>query len=212
MDFTDLYRYFGRYEKPLTMSVYSGSLNISELNALLEVELKSITAEQISVYASNGMFSGGSENDYFYFFPRIFEVCLTDKSFWPNPELIYQAILNSGWKSWDIKAKSMVLSLTREKFCCVLAEGADGSIIDQWLCAAAHIDELDVYMSQLENEKNITSFTRLIEWNFEYYTSQHLQSEHFWGAIPERAAKFEAWLLSERVRDYLQASYGFEAQ
>ncbi len=202
-----LFTLFSKYEKPRAFPTCECCINTDEMKRLLSINLKQLSAEDLSEYASSVFLTVGSKRDFQYFFPRIFQLALEQKFDWPDQAIVFRAINISGWNSWNTEERNVVINLTRLKFKSLL-KGGDGSQIDELLCAISHIEkDLSHYLTGLKNSSG-AAFNSFIDWNANSYTKGKLSG--FWEDSPEQAKQVMSWMRNDRASTFLFSKYGMK--
>jgi hypothetical protein len=206
--FESLYTSFNMYTKPKQVNSCECCCDDEEIKVLLSKKLKDISADEISHYASSVFLTVGSKKDFLYFFPRIFELCLSDQFNWPDPEVVFNAISNADFETWSDNQKKLVITLAKNKFISLLKTDEDGSEMEQWLCAIARTEpEISYYLDLLECVGNIDALHKFVDWNSDCISSKKL-ANRFWVDCPEQEEEVIAWLRQGKPSEYLFEMYG----
>lgn len=208
--YEDLYGAFNRHPKPETFEGCPCCIEKKEIDLLLSKNLHSLSADELSNYASSVFLTVGSKKDYFYFFPRILELSLEDKLDWPSPEVVFRSIVDSGWNSWKSAEKEIVLKLFKSKFTELVKTTSEGSDIDEWLCAISHIQkDLGEYLLIFEENASNETYNDFIEWNMDCFTKGKLD-KGFGEDCPEQKKQVVDWLHNDKSAAYLFSQYGMK--
>ncbi len=172
---------------------------------ILDTPLRQLSGEELSNYASSVFLTGGDQPDFMYFFPRILELSLEEQFFWPCPEVVYRAIVNSDWDKWKDAEQCVVRELTGNKLNSMMDAEEHVRELDAWLCAAASVfKDISPFLAKLEKAKVFESF---IEWNIGVVVKRKLDSE-FWQDRPAQAAQLVNWFSSDLVRNHCRKTLG----
>jgi len=206
--FEPLYASFSKHTKPKSIDACKCCVNADEITLLLGKNLREISAAEISNYASSVFLTAGSKSDFMYFFPRILELSLTDKFNWPDPEVVFNSVLNSEYDSWSEYQKDTVNFLLKDKFNELFETDEDGSDIEQWLCAISRVEpSISYYLDLIENHTDITVLHRFVDWNSDAIPSNKLANE-FWDKCPEQEKQVVVWLRQGKSAKHLYDMYG----
>lgn len=201
-----LYASFSMFLKPVAIDGCECCLDAKQITLLLNKELSEISAEEISSYASSVFLTVGSKSDFMYFFPRILELSLTDKFCWPDPEVVFNAVVNSDYETWSNEQKNIVNKLLKSKFVDLLSLGEDGCDIDQWLAAIARIEpNISHYLQLLENDKYKSAFCKFVDWNAD--TTSNRLSNGFWEECKAQEQQVITWLRQGKAAKFLNDKY-----
>jgi len=206
----DLYQAFSKYQNPKSFPTCECCFSKDEIKLIMGKKLKEISSQEMSGYASSVFLTVGSKNDFLYFFPRIFDFTVNEKLSWPDPEIVFRAIKNAEWESWPKTERQLVLDISRTKYCNLLLSKADGSDIEQWLCAISHIEsDLSDYFEMLELDENSEAFNEFIDWNLSFFNNG-LLSNGFWESSPNGEQQVKKWLSTNVVKQSLNKKYGMQ--
>jgi len=114
------------------------------VDVLLTTPLRELTGEQLGRYVSGLFYTIGSERDFRYFLPRIFDISINDPEHANNPEIVLEKLRLGNWRSWSVAERRSVEALVDAWFELALAQDLTGA--DEWwigdeaesvLCGAA---------------------------------------------------------------------------
>ena len=98
-----LYAVFGNVPVPRQIDACPCCLLDTEVAVLLTTPLRDLTPEQLTSYASSVTMTVGSVDDFRYFLPRILEIVATERSWWPDVEVVFGILHRAKWQQWDKK-------------------------------------------------------------------------------------------------------------
>lgn len=148
-----LYVAFADQPQPRAIEGCRHCLDDNEIRALLASPLRSISAKQLTPYASSVFLTLGCAADFLYFLPRILEIVATDPSWYPEPEIVGRAIEQAEPKRWPARRRAALASFA-ETVVQAAIDDEDMNWLDSWLCAIARMG-LDIapYLKQVEQSK-----------------------------------------------------------
>lgn len=202
-----LYEVFAVYRKPKDILACECCWSDHEMRVVLKIRLSELSEEQLSGYAGSVFLTVGSEADFKYFLPRIFELSVNDEFVWPDPEVVLGKLRLAEWDAWPEHERAAVLRVVEEKFASVLGdEDSDSHTVDSWICALGRcVSDITPYLDQLlESRRHMLNF---FNWNYEDLQKGKL-SNGFWDDAPENRARVLAWLKSAEVKRLLGEEYG----
>ena len=138
----DLYRAFSDIEIPRVIEGCPCCIDDKNIADLLSIPLREISPDTLATYASSAFLTVGEIADYLYFLPRIIEISITDRDWWPDFEVTARAIKDSGVQSWPGHRRDAHVSLL-EAWMDDLIETEDVWGIDGLMCGVGRM-ELDV--------------------------------------------------------------------
>ena len=87
-------------------------------------------------------------------------------------------------------------------------ENADGSDIDQWVCALGRcLPNVTPYLEPLLEEANEKKLLSFIEWSWSALSKGKLASA-FWEEAPDNQQRVVTWLNQPQVKRLLSEKYG----
>lgn len=117
------------------------------VDVLLTTPLRKISSNDLWRYVSGVFLTVGSERDFRYLLPRIFDLSLNDRSNINDPEIVLGKLRLAGWASWAPSERVAVIRFLDEWFECVLEEdlaevdnGWVGTEVANVLCGIARAD------------------------------------------------------------------------
>jgi hypothetical protein len=204
-----VYEVFGKYEKPFDFVACECCISPDEKSSLLSTPLRDLSADQLRGYAADAFFTMADVADFKYFLPRILELCVQDKFFWPYPEVVTRKLMLANWLDWPTVEQVAVSDPLEAKFDAVLNEpNNDGSEIDKWLCALGRcLPDLTPCLAPLLRSQHQDKLLALIEYNGSLFTKAKLDNP-FWKDASENEQRVVRWLHQPSVTRLLSERYG----
>ena len=202
----EVYAAFGDVPKPRRLEGCPCCISREELDRLLAKPLRSLSPDELSNYAQSALLTVGTPADYIFFLPRILEVLVIQRDWWPSQEVVARAIYSAGFPDWPTVRREAVTDYFNATIDDALTCENNGYDLDQWICALGGLDaELALVLARVE-----ANGARLLE--FYEWHSQPLQrgclSNGFWDNAPAGRAQVIDWFQSERVQRLIAARYG----
>ena len=204
-----VYQVFSTQKKPRTISACPCCIDQAHICTLLSTPLRKITPEQLSSYASSVFLTAGSESDFRYFLPRILEISIHDRGWWPDREIVLRSLALAGWKSWHEGERKVLQSLFDSAFNDVICCEEDQDYeIDSWICGLA-LAGLDVapFLQKLEDPATTEALIGLFELNAADLPKKRLGNA-FWSDNNEAAAQVVEWFESSAIQSIVWRHYG----
>ena len=204
-----LYRVFAKYEKPFDFAACEHCTSAEEKSDLLATSLRNLTGNQLGRYAANAFFTMAELSDFKYFLPRILELCVRDEFDWPDPEVVTRKLALGNWLDWPAEERRVVSDLLKTKFATLLDDPvADGSQIDEWVCALGRcLPDPTSYRQPLLEPQHADKLLAFIEQNGSLFTKNKLDNA-FWEDARESEQLVVAWLHQPVVTKLLSQRYG----
>lgn len=178
---------------------------------LLSTPLRQLTPDELSSYAASVFLTVGRESDFRFFLPRILEISVSDRSWWPALEVVLERLVRANWDAWPQEETEPLLRLFEAAFdeSIVLPENA-ASEVDSWLCALA-IAGVDVapYLRKLQAPAAEEVMSDYFVLNAPDLRKGRLANP-FWKDHSDKAAPVIAVLKSPGVRSAIRRLYGAE--
>ncbi len=202
-----LYRAFATVPRPNTIPACECCVPpeiISQLKAAFDV--RAISPDLLSSYASSAFLTAGSVADYLYFLPRILHVSATDGSWWPDAEITGRAIKAAEPEHWNANQRSAV-----EKFFTAVIHSTlhpdQHHQIDSWMCAIGnsgfpvdpHLHAIQKHDSAVLSYFNDNSST----------LPERKMSNGFWSLPSASHDAVVNWFHSKPVRTLVSDLYGY---
>lgn len=200
-----VYEAFSTQRKPRTISACPCCIDEAQACTLLSTPLRKITPAQLSSYASSVFLTAGSESDFRYFLPRILEISIHDRSWWPDREIVLRSLALAGWKSWHKGEREALQSLFDSAFDDVIFCEEDQEYeIDSWICGLA-LAGVDVapFLQKLEDPAATEALICLFELNAAHLQRNKLGNA-FWSENKEAAAQVVEWLESSAIQSIVR--------
>ena len=203
-----LYDTFSSVPKPETIDGCRCCIEDKQVHTLLTKPLREITPAELAPYASSVFLTVGSEEDYRYYLPRIWEILVTESSWWPDPEVAGRALTLAEWSKWAAPEREAIIHLFEAHFDAMIAE-ADGWRIDSWLCGLACAEvPLQRFLDRIAAHP--PAVLALYEPNANELMEQKLGNP-FWGDAPEAAmAQIVEWFFSTDISVLMLKTYGVD--
>lgn len=201
-----LYSAFSDVPKPKNINACPCCIDEKNLCELLTKQLRELSPDDLSSYASSAFLTAGDVPDYLYFLPRILDITVTSDFWWPDPEVTGRAISNTEPLSWPPKRLSAFHDFLHCLIDSFLERENSGSDIDSWICAIGKM-RIDVrpYLSQIE--KSPLHVLAFYEENANRLTQRRL-SNSFWEPPSEGYDQVVHWFGTEAVGDIIVGAYG----
>lgn len=199
-----VYAAFTSVPKPRGIDHCPCCMDDAEVASLLNIPLRTITAEQLSNYASTVFLTVGATTDYRYFLPRILEISATDPGWWPDAEVVGRGLRDAQWMTWGAREKEAITQLYQAKLDAILSE-QDPFELDSWVCGIAIAGlSLTPYLSAIEANPSATLdlYTR----NSDPHYGIQLANE-FWSYSNIGAKQLTDWFYSPSVSGLILESY-----
>jgi hypothetical protein len=134
----ELYVAFSSQPKPSKIDACPCCLSAGEICTLLDTPLRRLSPEHLSGFAASVLLTAGSEQDLRYFFPRMMDIVIHERGWWPDREVVLGKLSIGHWHTWSEREQSAIINAVREAFQADLHDESDGAwSIDSWLCGLA---------------------------------------------------------------------------
>lgn len=144
-----LYTAFAAAPKPRHIEGCPCCLDDHEIQVLLRKNLRELTPQELSSYASSAFLTVGDVADYLYFLPRILEITATEPGWWPDPEVTGRAIRTAKPETWTPRQRQ-ALDDYLESVIGALIKTGNYLDLDDWVCAIARMGfDVRPYLSQI---------------------------------------------------------------
>ena len=178
-----------------------------QVHAMLVRPLRELTSVEIQPYAESVLLTVGTEADYMYYLPRIWEVSLEEWARWyPNPPVVFGRLRKVDWRSWDRAKVSAIDDLLQAIFERNVVNAEDGRMVDSWLCALACCVSDEVFVGMLsELDRSPGPLLHL-----RAHTdpkSRGVRLGAFWDDVPERRDLVRDLMTSGRALALLQSGF-----
>ena len=111
-----MYAVFADVQKPNKIDFCPCCMASEEIEALISLPLNEIPRDLMCKYGGNSIYTVGGVEEYRYFFPRLLELVIIDRGFWPDWEVVLGKLKLASWDSWDGDQKKAIESLIDECF------------------------------------------------------------------------------------------------
>lgn len=194
----NLYRVFGRVERPTSMLTCPCCVDETEAQRLLGTPLREISAAQMTPYAEVVFLTVGGPNDFRYLLPRILEIAVHDDSWWPSPEITLRALTLADWQTWDRNEQQAVINVIEAWYALALTWRAkhnregDGTVYYGWdgdalLCGIARASlSIVPYLDRLRAPQFRDQLAGLFMWHYDEEQRALKRPDNFWDEAPEK--------------------------
>lgn len=203
---TGLYASFASARRPVRIEACPCCVDEKSLCTLLGKELRAITPDEMSSYASAVFLTVGAIEDFHYFLPRILEILATEPGWWPDPEVVGRALGTYGWDQFQSREQESLAA-----FFDVVVDGfistpdVDGHRLDSWLCCSSYIiPNWEKYLDCVEHTTR--ALLGLYEWHATALARGRL-TNGFWADSPKKDV-FTQWLMKLVQTGAVNAAYG----
>jgi hypothetical protein len=134
----ELYAAFSSQPMPTRIDACPCCRPADEFCALLQTPLRTLTAEQLSDFASSLLLTAGNERDLRYFVPRILDIAIHEPGWWPDREVVLEKLALGHWQGWSERERAAIIRAVEAAFHADLQNPGDGAWnVDAWLCGLA---------------------------------------------------------------------------
>lgn len=205
----EVYDAFKDVAKPTRIDHCTHCHTDEEYQALLTKPLRQLSPDELSRYSSSAMKTAGEEQDFCYFLPRILEISVTHRSWWPAREVIAGAIQEAGYASWSQLRQKAVLRVFATAFTDLLTSecsGDGGSDFGSWLCTLAILGaDLAPFLAKIAaSDGHLICF---YEDNAQPLIKGRI-TKGFWDEAPRQRELIVAWFRSPEIQLRIKAYYG----
>ena len=201
-----LYAAFAGEVKPTSVEACECCIGEHELNDLIKINLRDLTAKQLSNYASSAFLTAGSERDFRYFIPRILDLSLHGKFDCPDHEVICRSLRNGQWLSWPNPLRLSILTAFSVAWETTVTSG-DGRGADTLICGFGRAGiGLHSFLERLEAEDVEHALIGFYEFNSKSLMQGKL-SNNFWADFKEESAPLIEWFGSPKVVQIINRHY-----
>jgi hypothetical protein len=202
-----LYHAFASVPRPRTIDACPCCVSESETCRLVAAaDVRKISPELLSSYASCAFLTAGSVADYLYFLPRILDISASDDSWWPKPEVTGRAIKAAEPDHWHAHQRSAVDAFFSAVIDASLA--ADRlDMIDSWMCAIGK-SGFPVHSRLHAIQKHKSAVLSYFLDNAKTLPERRL-SNAFWKLPCQSHDIIVSWFYSEPVRTMVFDEYGY---
>ena len=201
-----LYAAFADVPKPRQIDGCPCCFNEDEIEILLARNIRDISPEELSTYASDALSTIGSVSDYLYFLPRILEITATNDSWWPDPDITAGKILGTDPSKWPVTRVNALKDFFGAVVRSLLAPDRQ-QMIGSWLCAIARTGfDVKPYLKSIERSTDAV---------LAYFADNAADLPHrrlcsSFGAPPcEGHDVIVDWFYSKKIRDIVFDAYGY---
>jgi hypothetical protein len=202
-----LYRAFAGEPQPRSIEVCQYCVSEREVLDLLHTKLREIKPAPLQSYAQSVTLTSGAAEDFKYLLPRILDISVHERSWWPSHEVVCASLARAGWLAWPEPLVESVKDVFRAALEKAIAE-IDGRWVDELICGFA-LAGLDVapFLARLEAEDARKALVKFYECNSQSLMKGKLGNA-FWRGRKDRAAPVIEWFGSPAVRRIIDQYYG----
>lgn len=194
----ELYKVFSGY--PVAPKIEGCPCCVSEEDesSLHRTSLREMTAEDLRRYATKALTTWGTENDFKYFLPRLFEL-VTEKEgivYEIDLAILFGKLEYAHWNTWPSQEHAVVRDYLEALWLFVLSVPMEAVTIDEYLCAIGQAEEeLSHYLTVWQNLRSDTALNHLVEF-VEAQDSLYKGklTDAFWSGRREQMAQVVEWL------------------
>lgn len=205
-----LYRVF-KAKNPKTFYACDCCLSADEVAVMLKTPLRQLSADQMSSYTISVFLTSGSEEDFRYFLPRILEISIFERDWWPSREVVLGKLALANWLSWDQSEIDAIRALFVAVFDMALVADEDlANLVDEWICGLGLAGEnLVPYLQKLERASNWNALYGFFELNSLQLQKGRLGNS-FWGEHKQLAQPVIDWFESAPIQAIIWKHYGVD--
>lgn len=198
----DLYAAFADVPKPSVIEGCPCCIEKKQIDVLLSTPLRELEPEALTSYASSAFLTVGTVEDYIYFLPRILEISVTERCWWPDVEITGKCISETQPLEWRKDRLEALQALFKAKVLDYLIWPADAagqsSELTSWLCAIGR-SGLDIrpYLQLIESSQ---AHVEVLYSDHAEDLSKGKSISAFWEKSDPSYAVMVAWLTSPPVR------------
>ncbi|TFH33981.1 MAG: hypothetical protein E4G93_06060 [Dehalococcoidia bacterium] len=201
-----IYSAFADAPKPRQLMGCQHCIGILDDSALTSLELRAIPSRILAPYVWKAMLTVGTEEDFFYFLPRILELVATDPDFSVDTEVVGSRVGSTDVSAWPThRSHALFVYLGVVVRRAVAAEDFAG--FDAWICAIALMNvEVMSFLKEIEPSRNgiLEYFTH----NAKTLPTGRLANA-FWETPGPGHDNVVAWFHSESIAGLLREEYGY---
>ena len=201
-----LYAAFAKVRKPRHIEACPCCQSSEEIAILLSKEVRSISADEISRYASSAIWTVGTSADYLYFLPRILEIHSFYPDFIPIPESTAGQICRTSLQDWPAPRLQALENYVRQILNNALSPNSHHRI-DSWMCAASILGfDIRVHLNAIGRMRPAV----LVYFNANASTlPERLLSNSYWHLPNESHDVIVDWFYSPPIKKLVFDAYGY---
>ncbi|MEM7557395.1 MAG: hypothetical protein AAF378_25570 [Cyanobacteria bacterium P01_A01_bin.84] len=208
----NLYKAFADVPKPHFVDGCPCCIERQEIGVLLSKPLRKISANELAPYAASVFLTVGSEADFQYFLPKIFELSTIDPVWYPCSEVVLGKLKFVQWQEWSEEKRTAIesfLELAFVNFVLQPEKNPDSLFFDNkpdtWLCAIAISGvKIDTLLKRIQT--NGKALVTLYELNSETLIKGKLFNG-FWHDLPDNQRIIIEWFQSEEIVQLINQQY-----
>jgi len=202
----NLYAAFSDLPKPESINACACCMTADEVETLLAKDLRELTPEELSSYASSALLTVGDISDYLYFLPRILELSIRDDTWWPTIEVSGVKIGMMDPASWPLGRFEALLGFFHGVVNHLL-ESKNYRRIDEWMCAVAAMKvKMRPFLEKVE--ANPDAVLEYFNANAKGLSDGRLENA-FWEDPRPGHDEIVKWFKSDVVSEILFDAYGY---
>jgi hypothetical protein len=202
----NVYAAFKDIPKPKFVDGCPCCIDQKGISILLAKPLRELSPDDLTHYAASVFLTVGSVEDFSYFLPRILEICVTKTHWWPDPEVIAGALLNSEFHSWPKTRSKAGKDFLNAVIDDLVADDDKGFELDSWICALAKLKfDLNPYLKKIASNK--PCLISYYEVNSQQLLENHLANS-FWNDAQKEHRQVVDWFQSAEIKKAIELAYG----
>lgn len=179
----------------------------AQIRVLLSTPLREITADELTRYASAVLLTSGDVADFRYFLPRMLEISLTERWWWPDIEVTLSKLPVAGSDNWPAAERDALMNLFEHAFDEAVEASSSNPLhpdVDSWICGLglAGVD-LEPFLRKLEDPAAAHALLQFIRYNDQYRQHRTLANP-FWDKARAASDPVVKWLHSTRGRTAIE--------
>ncbi|MCE9522073.1 MAG: hypothetical protein K8S25_06530 [Alphaproteobacteria bacterium] len=175
-----------------------------EVSILHRKVLSDLTPKELSNYSSSAFLTMGGERDFRYFLPRILEIAVSEKGWWPSPEVVIGKLKRAHWENWDKSERRPIVQLLEQWFEERLNDDpVDWQSIDALVCGIA-IGGIPIDRYLVRISEHHEALTAVYEINSSTLWKKGRLSNAFWKDNLAASQPVIDFFNSQRIKDALK--------
>jgi hypothetical protein len=211
-----LYSVFASHPRPARLATDGIVIDEDHPSGMLSKPLRSLSPESLQEYAWKAMTTQGTDDEFRYFLPRLFELRVFDPE-WDVPwEICFGKLAYGNWWAWPQEEQEAIRDFTRALWEYELttydeeaARIAACPIYDVFCGLARCIDDLRPYLEHWRSNTSLTSLKNLADLVDRVYPSlfRDTLGNCFCEGRETEMKQIRHWLLEEQTRAVLEAAF-----
>jgi len=208
----NLYIVFSKYPKPNDISGCYHCISEEEKRPILEKNLIELQPNDLKEFAHSGLLTIGTELDFKYLLPRLFEIVATRLDEFPiNTEVIFSKLKKANWEKWDkleIDAiKEFLHKLWNSRFDTYIDYDDNILPISELLCSISQCeDDISSYLEFWSLQPPEISYLYMFDFiydNLEMFTNNNFKIS-FWSERVEQLSQIVMWMENINIYDKIE--------